>query len=77
MLDYRSQLEQDQSVRSVKLPLDAYNTEASAAVGAWTLLKPIEERQTEGTAEGGGDNNRLGHTQAGIGRSAVSSRGRS
>ena len=65
---YRVQLEQDQSVRSMKLPLDAYNTEASAAVGAWVLLEPNEERQTEGTAEGGGHNSWLGHTQAGVGR---------
>ena len=43
VLDYRVQLEQDQSVRSTKLPLDAYNTEASAAVGAWVLLEPNEE----------------------------------
>ena len=54
----------------------AYGTEASAAVGAWVLLEPKEERQTESTAEGGGHNSQLRHTQAGIGRSAVSSRGR-
>ena len=78
MFDDRVQLDQDQSVvRSMKLPLDAYNTQASAAVRARVLLvEPKEERQTEGTAEGGGHNSRLGHTQAGVRRSAVSSRGR-
>ena len=74
--DYRVQLEQDQSVRRMELPLDAYNTEASAAVGAWVLLEPNKKRQTEGTtaAEGGGHNSRLGDTQAGVARFAVSSK---
>ena len=33
--DYRVHLEEDQSVRSMKLPLGACSTETSAAVGAW------------------------------------------
>ena len=61
MLDYHVQLEQGQSIRNMKLPLDAYNTEASAAEGAWVLLEPNKEGQTEGTAQGGGHKSRLGH----------------
>lgn len=48
------QLEQDQSVRSMNFPFDAYSTELSAALGAWVLLEPNEEGQTEGTVGGGG-----------------------
>ena len=32
--DYRVHVEEDQSVRSMKLPFGAYGTETSAAVGA-------------------------------------------
>ena len=39
---------------SLKLPLGAYSTESSAAVGAWVLLQPNEEEQTEGETVGGG-----------------------
>ena len=39
VFDYRVQLEHDQIVRSMMLPLDAYNTEASAAVGACVLFQ--------------------------------------
>ena len=39
------QLEHDQTVRNnTELLLDAYNTEANAAVGAWVLLESIQER---------------------------------
>ena len=58
----------------MKLPLDAYNTEASAAVDASVLPEPNEERQTESTAEGSEHNSWLGHTQAGVGKPTVSSR---
>lgn len=57
LYDYRVHLEEDQSVRSLKLPLGAYSTESSAAVGAWVLLQPNEEEQTEGAAVGGGGQN--------------------
>ena len=76
VFDYRAQLEQYQIVRSMKFPLDAHNTEASAAVDASILIEPNEERQTEGTAEGSEHNSWLGHTQAGVGRPTISSRGR-
>ena len=48
MYDYRVYLEADQSVRSMKLPLAAYGTESSAAMGAWVLLEPNKAEQTEG-----------------------------
>ena len=42
-------LEEDQSVRSLKLPLGAYSTESSAeVVSVWVLLQLNEEEQTEG-----------------------------
>ena len=75
VFDNRMQHEQDQSERSMKLPLHVYNTEASATVGAWVLLESNKEKKTEGIAEGGGHNSRLGHIHAGVGRSAVSNRG--
>ena len=69
-------LEEGQSVRSLKFPLGAYITESSAAVGAWVLLQPNEEQQTEGAAVGGaGQNTQLGGSANG-GNPAVSSRGR-
>ena len=62
-------------MRRVKLPLVAYSTESSAAVGAWVLLQPDEEEQTEGAAVGGGgQNNQLGGSSDG-GNPAVSSMG--
>ena len=38
--DYRLMLKEDQSTLSVKLPLEAYSTDANATVGAWALLEP-------------------------------------
>ena len=35
MYGYRVHLEEDQILRSMKLPLGTYSTETSAAVGAW------------------------------------------
>ena len=54
MYDYRVHLEQDQSVRSMKLPLDSYSTDLSAAMGACVLLESIDEQQAEGGSEVGG-----------------------
>ena len=53
--NYRVHLE-DQSVRSMKLPLGAYSTESSAAVGAWVLLERTDKDQTGGAVGGGGQN---------------------
>ena len=52
MYDYRVHLVEDQSVRSVKLLLDAYSTDPNAGTGAWVLLEPNDEEQT-GDAAGG------------------------
>ena len=41
MHDYYVHLEEDESVRSMKIPLGAYSTETSAAVGAWVLLERL------------------------------------
>ena len=54
LYNYRVRLGEDQSVRSLKLPLGAYSTESSATVGAWVLLQPNEEEQTEGETVGRG-----------------------
>ena len=50
MHDYYVHLEEDESVRSMKIPLGAYSTETSAAVGAWVLLTTKTRRgvQSEG-----------------------------
>ena len=74
--DYRVHLEEDQSVRSMKLPLGAYSTETSAAVGAWVLLQRNDTEQTGGTVGNVGQNSQLGDSQAGGEKPAVSSRGR-
>ena len=60
LYDYRVHLEEDQSVRSMKLPLGAYSTETSAAVGAWALLERIDKDQTGGAVGVGGQNSQLG-----------------
>ena len=52
--DYRVHLEEDQSVRSMKLPLGAYSTETNAEVGAWVLLERNDKEKTGGTVGGGG-----------------------
>ena len=75
MYDYRVHLEEDQSVRSMKLPLGAYNTETSAAVGAWVLLERNDKDQTGGAVGRGGQNSQLGDSEAGGKKTAVSSRG--
>ena len=71
--DYRVHLEEDQRVRSLKLPLGAYSTESSAAaVGAWFFLDTAKR----GRADGGcGQNSQLGGS-ADAGKPAVSNRGR-
>ena len=68
-------LEEDQSVRSMKLPLCAYSTETSAAVGAWVLLERNDKEQTGGAVGVGGQNSQLGYSQAGGEKTAVNSRG--
>ena len=75
LYDYRVHLEEDQSVRSMKLPLGAYNTETSAAVGAWVLLERNDKDQTGGAVGRGGQNSQLGDSEAGGKKTAVSSRG--
>ena len=69
-------LEEDQRVPSMKLPLCAYSSEASAAVGAWDLLERNDKEQTGGTVGVGGQNSQPGDSQAGGEKTAVSSRGR-
>ena len=54
--DHRVHLEEDQSVRSMKVPLGAYYTETSTAVGAWVLLEGNDKEQTWGTVGGGRQN---------------------
>ena len=76
MCDYRVHLEEDQSVRSTKLPLGAYSTETSAAVRAWVLLESNDKDQTGGAVGGGGQNSQLGDSEAGGEKPAVSDRGR-
>ena len=51
--DHRVHLEENQNVRSMKLPLGAYSTETSAAVGAWVLLERNDKDQTGGAVGGG------------------------
>ena len=74
--NYRVHLEEDQSVRRIKLPLGAYSTETSAAVGAWVLLERNDKEQAGGTVGAGGQNSQLGDSRAGGEKPAVSSRGR-
>ena len=71
----RVHLEEDQSVRSMKLPLGAYSTETNAAVGAWVLLERNDKDQTGGAVGRGGQNSQLGDSEAGGKKTAVSSRG--
>ena len=52
--DYRVHHEEDQSVRSMKLPICAYSTETSAAVGAWVLLERNGKQQAGGQSEWAG-----------------------
>ena len=73
--DYRLHLEEDQSVRSMKLPLGTYRKETSAAVGAWVLLERNDKDQTGGAVGRGGQNSQLGDSEAGGKKTAVSSRG--
>ena len=71
MYDYRVHLEEDQSVRSMKLPLGAYSTETSAAVGASVLLDRNDKEQTGGAVGGGGQNSQLRDSEAGGEKLAV------
>ena len=72
--DCRAQLD-DQSVRSMKLPLGAYSTETNAAVRAWVLPERNDKHQTWGAVGGGGPNSQLGNSEAGGEKPAVSGRG--
>ena len=72
---HRVHLEADQCLRSMKLSLAAYNTENSAAVGAWVLLEPSDAEQARGTVGGGGQNSQLEGSEAGGERPTVSTRG--
>ena len=76
MYDYHVRLVEDQSVRSVKLPLDAHSTDPNAGVGAWVLLEPNDEEQTGDAVGGSRQECQLVVTEAGGERPAVSSRGR-
>ena len=50
--DYRVILQADRSTRSMKLPLESYNTNEGNGVGAWVLLdiEPREEVRRSGRA---------------------------
>ena len=74
--DYRVRLAEDQSVRSMKLPLDAYSMDPNAGVGAWVLLNPNDEEQTGDAVGGNMQECQLVVTEAGGERPTVSSRGR-
>lgn len=74
--DYRVHLEADQSVRSMKLPLAAYSTENTAAVGAWVLLELNDAEQTGGTVGQVGQTSQPKGSEAGREIPSVSSRGR-
>ena len=74
--DYRVHLAEDQSVRSMKLPLDACSTDPNAGVSAWVLLKPNDEEQTGDAVGGNRQECQLVVTEAGRERPTVSSRGR-
>lgn len=51
---YRVHLEAGQkTVRSMKLPLAAYSTDNSAAMGAWVLLEPKKQRADRGHSRKG------------------------
>ena len=63
--------EEDQSVPSTKLPLCAYSTETSAAVGEWVLLERNDNEQT-----GGGSRSGRAEQSAGRFRSRTSKNGR-
>ena len=74
--DYRVHLAEDQRVRSMKLPLDAYNKDPNAGVGARVMLEPNDEEQTGDGVGGSRQECQLVVTEAGGERPAVSSRGR-
>ena len=76
LYDYRVHLEEDQSVRSMKLPSGAYSMETSAAVGAWVLLERNDNEQTGGAVGRGGQNSQLGDSEQGGEKPAVSSGGK-
>ena len=51
LYDYRVHLELDQSMRSMKLPLEKYTGEPDAAlVGSWVLLEESTAEQMDGAA---------------------------
>ena len=76
LYDYRVHLAEDQRVRSMKLPLDAYSTDPNARVGAWVLLEPNGEEQTGDAVGESRQECQLVVTGVGGERPAVSCRGR-
>ena len=76
LYDYRVHLEEDQSVRSMKLPLGASRTKTSAAVGAWVTLERNDKDQTGGAVGGCGQKSQLGDSETGGEKPAVCGRGR-
>ena len=76
MYVHRVHLEADQSVRSMKLPFDAYRTKNSSAVGAWVFYSRTTQSRLGVQSEGGGQNTNLGGAESGGERPAVSTRGR-
>ena len=49
LYDYRVQLQEDQSTRSMKLPLEKYSGDPDAVVGSWVLLQRNVAEQGEAT----------------------------
>ena len=50
--DYRVYLEQDQSTRNTKLPLEKYSGDPDAVVGSWVLLEGNTAEQADGATIG-------------------------
>ena len=61
----RVHLAEDQSVRSMKLPLNAYSTDPNAGVDTWVLLEPNDEEQTGDAVKGSRQECQLVVTEAG------------
>ena len=76
MYGYRVHLAEDQSVRSMKLPLDAYSTDPNTGVGAWVLLEPNDEDQKGDAVGGSRQECQLVVTETDGERPAVGCRGR-
>ena len=50
--DYRAHLEQDQSTRRMKLPLEKYSGDPDAVVGSWVLLEGKTAEQVDSATVG-------------------------